>query len=442
MQLPEVFLEEMKTLLKEDYPAYQDSLLQVPYHGIRANTLKVSADTLAELLKEKTGLEAERVPFVSNGFLIGDVAPFSGHPWFPAGLYYIQEPSAMAPAENLPVEPGDRVLDLCAAPGGKATELAAKLCGRGFLLANDISASRAQALRKNLMRAGVTNSYVTAEEPAKLASHFPAYFDKILVDAPCSGEGMFRREPSMASYYRERGPEAYVPIQREILTHAVSMLAPGGMLLFSTCTFSSQENERNVLFLLENHADLSPAPLPARHESFAPGVLPGTEHCARIYPHRAVGEGQFLALFKKDGERPSRGAEKSRVFEKNGEVFLLPGSTLPAGNLRYLLTGLHIGTRKKKGIVPSQALAQTLTTDSWDTSLSLAPEDPRVMKYLKGETISYSDDELTAGKNAGEFHPELSRREILVAVDSFGIGFAVRNGSLLKNRMDPGWRIL
>ena len=442
MALPEVFLEEMKTLLKEDYPAYQDSLLKVPYRGIRANGLRVSPDKLADYFKEREGRDLARVPFVPNGFLADETAYFSGHPYFYAGLYYIQEPSAMAPAANLPVEPGDYVLDLCAAPGGKATELAARLKGDGVLIANDISASRAQALKKNLMRAGAVNSYVTAEDPGKLALHFQNRFDKILVDAPCSGEGMFRREPAMAAYFKERGPLSYVPLQREILMHAASMLAPGGMLLFSTCTFSAAENEENVLYLLENHPELSLVPLPLRHESFSPGVLAGTEDCARIYPHRACGEGQFLSLFKKEGEKVPRRKKKASFFEKNGEVFLLPESALPAGNLRYLLTGLHLGTRKKQGIIPSQALAQSLTCGEWPMTLNLSPGDVRVMKYLKGETIEYSREEIVVNDGVRPLHPELSRKEILIAAGSFGIGFAVRNGALLKNRLDPGWRIL
>ncbi len=442
MTLPEAFLKEMKTLLKEDYPAFQDSFLKVPYRGIRANTLKVSPGIFTGLFEREGHKVPERVPYVPNGFLIDDVSFFSGHPYFYAGLCYIQEPSAMAPAANLPVAPGDRVLDLCAAPGGKATELAARLNGRGMLLANDISASRAQALKKNLMRSGAANAFVTAEPPEKLASHFPGYFDKILVDAPCSGEGMFRREPSMAAYFEERGPAEYVPLQREILSFAARMLAPGGMLLFSTCTFSASENEENVLFLLENHPELSLVPLPDRHESFAPGVLPGTEDCARIYPHRACGEGQFLALFRKEGEKPARKLVPPSFFEKNGEVFLLSEGGLPDGNLRYLLTGLHTGTRKKHGVVPSQALAQTLTAGGWHKTLSLQPDDIRVMKYLKGETIEYSADELIDGENIKPIHPDLGGKEILVAAGSFGIGFAVRNGALLKNRLDPGWRVL
>ena len=208
----------------------------------------------------------------------------------------------MTPAELLPVSEGEYVLDLCAAPGGKACQLLQKLNGRGLLYANDLSASRAQALKKNLEMAGAVNAYVTAEEPAALASHFPGYFDKILVDAPCSGEGMFRREPSMASFWMKKGPEYYQPIQHEILREAWRMLRPGGMMIFSTCTFSVLENEGNVERLLSEFPDLRLVEIPAQ-PGFARGVTVHTEECVRLYPHRLRAEGQFAALFQKEGNK-------------------------------------------------------------------------------------------------------------------------------------------
>ena len=162
----------------------------------------------------------------------------------------------MIPASRLPVEKGDFVLDLCAAPGGKATELGARLQGGGMLLANDISHSRAKGLLKNLELFGIGNVYVTSENSEKLKKAYPGFFDKILIEAPCSGEGMFRRDPAMVKDWMDKGPEYYVPIQRELLLDAADMLKPGGMLLYSTCTFSVQENEENIAFLLENRKDM------------------------------------------------------------------------------------------------------------------------------------------------------------------------------------------
>lgn len=222
----------------------------------------------------------------------------------------------MTPASMLPVEPEDKVLDLCAAPGGKATQLASRLGREGLLVANDSSSSRAKGLLKNLELAGFPNILVTSESPERLAGYFPEYFDKILVDAPCSGEGMFRKEPSMRKSWEERGPEAYVPVQREILRWAARMLRPGGMLLYSTCTFDPEENEGSVQYLLEAEEHFSvAAPSPAQRQAyleagFCPGMpgliengMPELSNCFRIYPHRVKGEGHFLALLKKDGKR-------------------------------------------------------------------------------------------------------------------------------------------
>ncbi|CCY81748.1 nOL1/NOP2/sun family [Clostridium sp. CAG:149] len=192
----------------------------------------------------------------------------------------------MTPANLLPVKPGDRVLDICAAPGGKSTELGARLRGEGLLFSNDISNSRAKALLKNLEMAGIPNICVSSEAPEKLSEFLPEFFDCILVDAPCSGEGMFRREPDMIKSYRERGPEDYVPIQRAIMEEAVKMLRPGGYLLYSTCTFDREENEGTIRYILDRHPDMSLCSLPHRF-GFAEGI--GMPECVRLFPHRIEG---------------------------------------------------------------------------------------------------------------------------------------------------------
>ncbi len=203
MKLPERFEQEMKELLREDYPAYRDSLSVPPGHGLRVNENRISTEDFLMLWEKSGGAPLLPVPWIHNGFFVPEEASLSGHPFYHAGLYYLQDPSAMTPAEVLPVEAGDYVLDLCAAPGGKATELCAKLRGTGLLYANDISASRAKALKKNLELFGAQQAFVTAEEPERLAEHFPEFFDKVLVDAPCSGEGMFRVQPKMMQYWEE-----------------------------------------------------------------------------------------------------------------------------------------------------------------------------------------------------------------------------------------------
>lgn len=317
----------MRTLLGREFDAYREELEKEAYHGIRFNTGKLSLESRKELFPEKDyGLE--RIPWTRNGYYFEQTEEFtaSKHPLYHAGLYYLQDPSAMAPAQLLPVTPGDRVLDLCAAPGGKSTELGARLCGEGILVANDISMKRAKALLKNVELFGLTNAIVLNETPDRLVEHFGAYFNKILVDAPCSGEGMFRKDAAMMKNWEEKGVEFYCGLQREILDAAVKLLAPGGMLLYSTCTFSPEEDEANVQRLLLNHPELSLAEISLPEEAKAlfdhghpEWVENGREElrkCARLWPHRLKGEGHFLALFQKaGGEKVQSGelaAEKSQ----------------------------------------------------------------------------------------------------------------------------------
>ena len=242
MHLPEKFLDRMRDLLEEEFPAFLESYRQPRQYGLRVNCLK----TTPEEFEAAAPFPVQRIPWVPDGFFYGEGIYPARHPYYAAGLYYLQEPSAMTPASRLPVEPGERVLDLCAAPGGKATELAAKLKGEGLLVANDLSVSRARALLRNLELMGASNCFVTSETPARLAAAFPEYFHKILVDAPCSGEGMFRKDEDVAAAWSEEKVKACAAAQRQILESAAAMLKPGGMLLYSTCTFAPEEDEENA----------------------------------------------------------------------------------------------------------------------------------------------------------------------------------------------------
>ena len=328
VNLPEKYCENMKELLQEEYTDYIDSLSEKTYQAIRINTNKISLQQWEKINPFRTS----PIPWVENGFYIEDAmengqnesgqqeSPIpSRHPYYYAGLYYIQEPSAMIPASLLPVTPGDKVLDLCAAPGGKATELGAKLQGHGLLVANDISVSRTMALAKNLQIAGIQNCLVTAETPEKLASVFTNFFDKVLIDAPCSGEGMFRREPRMVRDWEEKGPAYYAKIQKEILTQAYQMLKPGGKMVYSTCTFSLQEDEAVIEWFLDIYQDMKVCSV-ERKEGFLPGRPEGIaareelKHCVRIFPHKAKGEGHFAVLLQKgdsvaDAEETQRSRE-------------------------------------------------------------------------------------------------------------------------------------
>lgn len=461
-ELPASFLASMEELIGEELSSYLDSYHKECFNGLRVNDSKVDPGRFAVL----SGFTLKSVPWVENGFYYqGEERP-SKHPYYYAGLYYLQEPSAMTPASLLPVKPGDMVLDLCAAPGGKSTELGVKLKGKGMLVANDISNSRAKALLKNLELFGIPNMCVTSEEPKKLALAFPEFFDKILVDAPCSGEGMFRRDKDMVKSWMEHGPEYYAPIQKEIAAQAISMLKPGGMLLYSTCTFSSMEDEGVIQELLEVGMELVSLPL---FEGAVTGKeLPGV---IRLFPHKIDGEGHFIALLKKPGGENTGAAgtnmpgnfgvalsaaekvavdcilglcrnkfdqERIRVYQDKGTgnskgsadgsmVYYVPEGFHPKISLRYLRTGLLLGSLKKGRFEPSQALAMTLCQESFKNSVSFKVGDERVIRYLKGETIFLEPDE--------EFNGWC-----LVCVDGFALGFAKGTGTMLKNKYYPGWR--
>lgn len=456
LKLPEEYVNRMRDLLgEEEFSAYLKSFDEERLYGLRVNTAKVAPEAFPELVS----WDLKPVPWIPNGFYYEGTKRPAKDPCYYAGLYYLQEPSAMTPAMLLPAEPGDRVLDLCAAPGGKSTELGVKLAGKGVLISNDISNSRAKALLKNLELWGIANICVTSEPPDKLADVFGPWFDKILIDAPCSGEGMFRKDDDMVKSYEERGPEYYSKIQKEITDQAVRMLAPGGMLLYSTCTFSRCEDEEIISHILENHQEMELIKLPL-FEGASGGI--GLDGCIRIFPHKIKGEGHFMALLRKNGgeeEKAARGSRErsvtepqgkkapvlpteltdflalmnrkfdhTRIMIKNDSVYYLPENFIPAKELRYLRTGLLLGELKNKRFEPGQALAMNLQAKEFKQTISWKKEDERVIRYLKGETISLKPEEGTV------------KGWCLVCVDGYPLGFAKGTGMALKNKYYPGWR--
>ena len=456
LKLSEEYLNRMRDLLgEEEFSAYLKSFDEERLYGLRVNTAKVTPEAFPELVS----WDLKPVPWIPNGFYYEGTERPAKDPYYYAGLYYLQEPSAMTPAMLLPVKPGDRVLDLCGAPGGKSTELGVKLAGKGVLISNDISNSRAKALLKNLELWGISNICVTSETPDKLADVFGPWFDKILIDAPCSGEGMFRKDDDMVKSYEERGPEYYSEIQKEITDQAVRMLAPGGLLLYSTCTFSRCEDEEIICHILENHQEMELIRLPL-FEGASGGI--GLDGCIRLFPHKIKGEGHFISLLRKNGggaERTAagsrersrtepqgkkapalpteltdflalmnRGFDDSRIMIKNDSVYYLPENFVPAKELRYLRTGLLLGELKNKRFEPGQVLAMTLHAEEFRQTISWKKEDDRVIRYLKGETISLTPEE---GPVKGW---------CLVCVDGYPLGFAKGTGMALKNKYYPGWR--
>ena len=467
-ELPEQFLESMKTMLGTEYQDYLNSMKEDTRTAFRVNTNKIAQEQFMDICPFQT----EPVPWNEKGFYYNaDEDMPSKHPYYYAGLYYIQEPSAMIPASLLPVEEGDRVLDLCAAPGGKATELAAKLHGTGLLVANDISVSRAMALAKNLQIAGTGNAVVTAETPQNLAAVLSGFFQKVLIDTPCSGEGMFRRDPGMVKSWLAHGPEYYASIQTEILESAYELLAPGGDMVYSTCTFSPLEDEGMIQSFLKKHPDMTICEVP-RYPGYSEGRPdwvpdgdPALKKCVRIFPHRAEGEGHFAVLMHKQG-KAGRAYAESEMWDKNGtdlrsnkqkqktqdgieEFFqmILPeagiefkklsrkkdiyvAETLAAGQmkgLRIVAGGLIIGSDKNGRFEPSPQLALALRGEDYLQRIDLPAEDERVIRYLKGETVLMDKP---------------YKGYVLFCVDGYPLGWCKGNGSgTMKNKYYPGWRM-
>ncbi|MGI6056932.1 MAG: RsmB/NOP family class I SAM-dependent RNA methyltransferase [Bilifractor sp.] len=325
MKLPNEFDERMKNMLGNEYADFIASYDRPRLRGLRVNTMKITPEEFEKIAP----FPVRRVPWVTDGFIYpNDVYP-ARHPYYAAGVYYLQEPSAMTPASRLPVEPGDRVLDLCAAPGGKATELAARLGGTGILVANDASNSRAKALLRNLELFGTENMFVTNEMPDRLADVFTGYFDKILVDAPCSGEGMFRKDPEVAETWSPERVRYFASQQRNILENARKMLKPGGYLMYSTCTFSPDEDEQMISWLIRTFPDLSLQEMEG-YSGFSEGRPdwadgnPELRKCVRIWPHRMDGEGHFLALMRRDSSAEPQSCPGSGRVTGDGSASVFP----------------------------------------------------------------------------------------------------------------------
>ena len=359
IELPTDFINRMKERLGSDFPAFFKTYETPPAKGLRVNTLKISVQEFLKISPfPLTPVPWEPTAFYYEGERAG------AHPYHAAGLFYCQEPSATLPAGLLQVKAGERVLDLCAAPGGKATQIAAAMQGEGLLVANEYDYSRARILSENIERLGIKNAVVTSRDPARLASCLPAFFDKILVDAPCSGEGMFKKEEAALLHWSEANVRGCAARQKNILDSAVAMLCGGGRLVYSTCTFSAEENEEQAQALLDRYRELT------------------LVETRRLYPHEVRGEGQFAAVFIKSGEgrygsKPfaatKNGAVEKAVCEfyqniygkkpqgtlhtlADGRVMLLPEG-LPALAVTTLRLGLEVGSWDGKIFKPAHALA-------------------------------------------------------------------------------------
>ncbi|MBQ2956024.1 MAG: RsmF rRNA methyltransferase first C-terminal domain-containing protein [Clostridia bacterium] len=435
----EAFLAEIRAILGDETPAFLAEMDRPYAHTLRLNPFRENAEEAASPFTEGA------VEWCADGrYYRNDTRPGLSPLHF-AGAYYIQEASAMAPAMALDAQPGDRVLDLCAAPGGKSGQLAAALRGEGLLISNEPEPSRAKILSATMERLGVSNSIVVNSLPEKLSPVLPEFFDKILVDAPCSGEGMFRRDPATRSEWTPASPAGCASRQAFILDHAAKMLRPGGRMAYSTCTFNRAENEETIAAFLGRHPDFRPV-------SFSlPGIGESENGCLRLWPHRLRGEGHFLALMEKTGE-PERDSARPKSARPDKEVqaavkmlldiapglktLLDRGEVVRAGEILKLVPscapelkgvkvvrhGLHLCRIGKNYVEPDHALCMALHPS--DVSLVREVTDEEALPLLTGETL-----------------PSDARGWLMFTYKNMPLGWGKASGGVAKNHIPKGLRI-
>lgn len=452
MDLPIKFKERMADLLKEDYDALIDSYQKSHRAALRINRLKTEAEPILNALT----CQFERVPWTQEGYYYSQCRPGKS-PLHDAGAYYIQEASAMYVAEVVDAQPGEYILDLCAAPGGKSTAIAADMQGQGMLVANEIHPKRARILSHNIERMGIPHAIVTNESPDRLANHFPAFFDKIVVDAPCSGEGMFNTEPQAMDQWSEDNIWHCHLRQRDIMEQAVKMLKPGGKLIYSTCTFAPEENELTIQEFLNANPDMQIEAISdddqfdRGHPEWIADGQSSLQEARRLWPYQIEGEGHFVCSMVKDGSSaPGRINDKVKPIDRskqalwdqfnndyltiklNGtfvlmgeELYLLP-VPLNLDGIKLLRPGLHLGTFKKNRFEPSHSLALALTPQQAQAADDYRVDAPAIDQYLKGQVIPTNH----------------STGWVLVSVEGLSLGWGKAVRGQLKNHYPKGLRHL
>ena len=427
--LPEKFLQRIELQLGSEFPAFLASLERPRAVALRFNPLKGEMPALPFV--------GAQVPWEEQGYYYDPEARPGLHPYHEAGVYYLQEASAMSAVALLQPQPGEWVCDLCAAPGGKTTQIAGRMQGEGFLLCNEIHPKRAKILSRNIERMGVANSLVTNESPERLAEKFAGLFDRVLVDAPCSGEGMFRKEEAAVTDWSQQIVEMCARRQREILQSGAALVKPGGRLVYSTCTFAPEENEQTIQAFLREHPEFTPEAVSA------PWFTQVSVGAFRLWPHKLLGEGHFVAVLRKNdgaqGQAATVAGEKLpkewMEFAKEMEIVLPAGKALRFGQSLYwapeempdirgikvLRPGLELGEVKKDRFEPAHALALWLKTAHRTENLPWNSD--KMQAYLRGEVIESQ-----------------SRGWTLVQVDGFSIGWGKGDGKVLKNHYPKGLR--
>ena len=427
--LPQEFLSRMENQLGEEYPDFLKSLERPRAVALRLNPLKCDGLSLPFM--------GENVPWEPMGYYYAPESRPGLHPYHDAGVYYLQEASAMSAVALLDPQPGERICDLCAAPGGKSTQIAGRLMGEGFLLCNEYSPKRAKILSGNIERLGIANALVTNETPDRLAERLPGYFDRVLIDAPCSGEGMFRKEEAAVTDWSLETVEMCARRQAEILDAGAVLVRPGGRLVYSTCTFAPAENEQAVAGFLERHPDFEPETVDA------PWFTQEGEGQFRMWPHKLLGEGHFGAVLRRKGEESAAGEGDSGeklpklwdAFAKELGIVLPKGKAVTFGSrvfwapvempslkgLKVLRPGLELGELKKDRFEPAHALA--LWLKECKNTENLESGSQQIQQYLTGNVI-----------------PSQKKGWCLVCVDGYSIGWGKGDGAQLKNHYPKGLR--
>ncbi|MBE3554660.1 MAG: RsmB/NOP family class I SAM-dependent RNA methyltransferase [Thermicanus sp.] len=474
--LPPLFLERMKVLLGNEYEDFLNSYKEPPLRGLRVNSLKIEPKEFQRICP----FSLSPIPWAPEGFYYTGEARPGKYPYHAAGLYYLQEPSAMAVVSILDPKPGDLILDLSAAPGGKATQAAVRMKNEGLLVANEIHPVRAKALSENIERLGITNALVVNHSPRELREKWPGRFDKVILDAPCSGEGMFRKEEVSRKEWSDERVKICALRQEEILAEAALLVKPGGKLIYSTCTFNLEENERVIDRFLFHHPswELLPIPVmegfrprfPLQGEQGAEKREPSPSHgvekphafhgITRLWPHLLPGEGHFIAFLQKPmeeevsfstmkenrrrGRLPNEALllfrqflhesidptwshfPEDRLFLFGEHLYLLPTPALSLKGVRTLRAGLHLGELRKNRFVPSHALSLALPGDAFKNRLSYPASREEVFRYLRGETLPLEQ--------------EIKEGWVSIQVDGFPLGWGKGTSHLIKNHYPKGLR--
>lgn len=477
MNLPIEFEKKMKAFLGDEWDDFLYSYDNNRFQALRFNTLKVQSQEERMRILKVLGISSDkRVSWANEAYYFDENVRPGKHPYHEMGLYYIQEPSAMSAAALLAPKPGMRVLDLCAAPGGKSTQLATYLGDSGLLVSNEINTQRSRILSQNIERMGTKNAIVTNEDSFVLASHFPGFFNAIQVDAPCSGEGMFRKLPEAIEQWSMENVAICAARQKEILDNAAVMLKPGGVIVYSTCTFSKEENEDVIEYFLEKHPDFT------------------LEEMERFWPHKVDGEGHFVAKLVRRGSVNELGADydvcedscnkvedtglkadrktkknknsknrknetkpaltkenmklltefldetisedmaawikNSRLVMFGEQLYRLPDMEVDIKGLKVQRAGLHIGEFKKQRFEPSHSLALALKLSEAKNVVKLTWDDPQTTGFFNGQSVMLSDEQTA----------ECKKGWALVCVDGYTAGWGKVNGTQVKNHYPKGLR--